>query len=78
MKFDRRLTALEGRHTDRGDGELAEKTKQARARVDADDHEHGVVRPPREPLEFPTRCTALAEQLVWARNHHALGAEARR
>lgn len=78
MRYETRLRALEGRHTDRGDAELAGKVAQARARVDADDRERGIVRPPRDPLEFPPGCTGLAEQIVWARDERARRSEAHR
>jgi hypothetical protein len=79
MKYETRLRELESRLADRGDAaELAGKIEQARARVEAYDHECGIVRPPREPLEFPPGLTGLAEQLVWARNNHARRAEAHR
>jgi hypothetical protein len=80
MKFDRRLRALESRRADRGDGELAGKIEQARARVDACNRERGIVHPPREPLFFPPEVmkAGLAAQLLCARNNHARRAEAHR
>jgi hypothetical protein len=79
MKFDTRLKALEARQADRGDAaELAGKIEQARARLDAYDRERGIIRPPREPIEFPPWWTGLAEQLLWARHNHVRRAEAHR
>jgi hypothetical protein len=81
MKYETRLRELESRLASRGDAaELAGKIEQARARVDAHDHECGIVRPPHDPLFLPPEVmkAGLAEHLVWARNNYARRAEAHR